>query len=323
MEFKKKNLYDIYFKMSLEEVIDYYQELRKYELQTNDKIKGIQIRKVTYKIVRLILLIDEILSKREVTIIGDDRNIIYDPIQDETEESKKRLNGNSRVYSCTHIGRYDIETLIRGLNDSCSFVMADPGESYTNIDGLLLRLNGVTWFEMASSIDRHAANVRQIKILSQGGNELVFPEAAYNLDPIDPVGKLHPGAFRRAIKTNSHVIPASLEQYEKNNKKNYILNIGKSISTNSMEDTEVDYLTQYIRNEMIELKKEIWKLYGGRKPTLEEFEADPLAIENYKDRIDFIMRDVPSYYSINEIVKEYYSPSDLMIKSLKKIDYLK
>lgn len=323
-EFKKKSLFDIYFKMSLDEVIDYYQQLRKYELNSNSKIKNIQIRKTLYQIVRLILFIDEILSKRRITIVSDNRNILYDPISAESQILSSRITRKqSRIYSCTHIGRYDIESLIRGLNDSCSFVMADPGESYQNIDGLLLRLNGVTWFDMNSSIDRHAANVRELKVLSQGWSELVFPEAAYNLDPIDPVGKLHPGAFKRSIVTKSPVIPVSLEQYENENIKDYVINIGQSVNPENLSLDDVAYLADYIRNEMIKLKKEIWTIYGGAKPSLEEFTNDPLALEKYKNKIDFIMRDVPSYYSIDAIVSEFYEPSELMIKSLKKIDYLK
>lgn len=323
-EFKKRNLFDIYFKMSLDEVIDYYQQLRKYELNFDDPIKGIGVRKTLYQIVKLVLLIDEVISKRKVTIISDDRRTIYDPKLDDITLSKTKIpKDKSRVYSCTHIGRYDIESVIRGLDDSCSFVMADPGESYKNIDGLLLRMNGVTWFDMVNSIDRHWANVRELKVLSQGWNELVFPEAAYNLDPIDAVGKLHPGPFKRAIKTKSYAIPVSLEQYENDNVKNYVINIGKSISTENLSMEDVLYLADYIREEMIKLKKDIWKIYGGAKPSLEEFANDPLALHNYKDRIDFIMRDVPSYYSINDIVREFYEPSELMIKSLKEINYLK
>lgn len=323
-KFKKRSLFDIYFKMSLDEVIDYYQQLRKYELSCDDKVKGIQIRRTLYHIVKLFLLIDEILSKRKITIISDERKITYNSILDEVVEINDKIpRDKSRVYSCTHIGRYDIESLIRGLNDSCNFIMADPGESYQNIDGLFLRMYGVTWFEMDSSIDKHAANVRALKNLKQGGNELVFPEAAYNLEPVDIVGKLHPGVFRRAIASNSYVNPVSLEQYENKNVKNYVINIGKSIVTDAYPIEEASYLAEYVQKEMIRLKKDIWAIYGGNKPSMDEFISDPLSLERYKERIDFIMRDVPPYYSIPDIVREFYEPSELMVKSLKNIGYLK
>lgn len=323
-KFKKKSLFDIYFKMTLDEVIDYYQRLRQFEYDQDDKVKGIQVRKALYQLVKLFLFIDEIISRRKITIIGDERSKIYNPVTEEFRIIKKKIpKDRSKVYSCTHIGRYDIESVIKGLNESCNFVMADPGESYQNLDGIFLRLYGVTWFDMSSSMDRHAANIRELKILSQGGNELVFPEAAYNLDPIEVVGKLHPGPFIRTIRTNSYAIPVSLEQYVHEQKKDYVINIGNSIETRDYSENDAEMLAEYIRKQMIILKNEIWSLYGGAKPTREEYLSDPKSLEKYKDRIDFIMRDVPSYYSISEIVKEYYAPTEIMVKSLKDIGYLR
>ncbi len=57
--FEKKNLFDIYFKMTLEEVIDYYQRLRKYQLENNDNlVKGLEVRKALYGVVKVLLFLD-------------------------------------------------------------------------------------------------------------------------------------------------------------------------------------------------------------------------------------------------------------------------
>lgn len=328
-KFQKKNLFDIYFRMSQEEVIAYYQELRKQLYLEGDSIKGIEIRRKLYKLVRLFLKIDAISKKRRVTILGDKRNIIYDYKSGLLEEKRIPFHGSkiqrdkSRIYTCTHIGRYDIESAIYGVNDSSYFIMADPGESYQNIDGLLLRLNGVSWFEMANRFDAHTVNERQIKILQQGGNELNFGEAAYCLDPVNPVGKIHPGVIRRGIKTDSRIIPVSMEQYEENSIKNYVLNIGQSIQLTGADISEAETISSFVQNQMIDLKKEIWQVYGGGKPTLEEFLNNPDSLQNYKEWVDFIMRDVPSYYTIDDIMREVYSPSPLTIETLEKISYLK
>ena len=71
------------------------------------------------------------------------------------------------------------------------------------------------------------------------------------------------------------------------------------------------------------LKREIWSIYGGGKPTEEEFLSNPNSLEEYKKWIDFTMRDVPSYYTIDDIMREVYCPSELTINSLEKIGYLK
>lgn len=328
-EFKEKNLFEIYFNMTQEEVIEYYQELRKKLYLEDNPVKGIEIRRKLYQIIRLFLKIDAIGKKRKVTIIGDQRNIIVDYKSKYEHEGKISFTGSkiqkdkSRIYTCTHIGRYDIESAIYGINDSSHFIMADPGESYQNIDGLLLRAHGVSWFEMANRFDAHTVNVRQIKVLNQGGNELNFGEAAYCLDPVNPVGKIHPGLVNRGIKTNSRIVPVSMEQYENNGIKDYVLNIGKSIDLTGTYPAEAENISFFIQNEMTDLKRQIWKQYGGGKPTEEEFITNPDSLERYKEWIDFTMRDVPSYYTIEDIIRETYCPSELTIKSLKKLKYLK
>lgn len=328
-EFKEKNLFEIYFNMTQEEVIEYYQELRKKLYLEDNPVKGIEIRRKLYQIIRLFLKIDAISKKRKVTIIGDQRNIIVDYKSKYEHEGKISFTGSkiqkdkSRIYTCTHIGRYDIESAIYGINDSSYFIMADPGESYQNIDGLLLRAHGVSWFEMANRFDAHTVNVRQMKVLNQGGNELNFGEAAYCLDPVNPVGKIHPGLVNRGIRTNSRIVPVSMEQYENNGIKDYVLNIGKSIDLTGTYPAEAENISFFIQNEMTDLKRQIWKQYGGGKPTEEEFITNPDSLERYKEWIDFTMRDVPSYYTIEDIIRETYCPSELTIKSLKKLKYLK
>ncbi len=328
--FVRKNLFQIYFRMSEQEVIEYYQELRKQMYYEDNPIKGIEIRKKIYAIIKAILLIDERTSGRRVTIMGDERNHIYS-YKEGTEEVRKprRIGGKipkdkTRIYTCAHIGRYDIESAIRGVGENCFFIQSDPGETYQNIDGLLLRINGVSWFEMGKPFDAHTVMARQLKVLRQGGNELNFGEAGYCLDPVQPVGKIHPGVAKRGILTDSRIIPVSMEQYEENGIKDYILNIGRSIDLTGTDVSEAKAVAVFIQEEMIKLKREIWAAYGGGKPTEEEFLANlDVELEKYKQRIDFMYRDVPDYYTVKETINEVYEPSELTVKALKKIGYIK
>ena len=48
-DFKRKNLFNIYFKMTQEEVITYYQNLRKQLYLEDESIRGIEIRKKLYR----------------------------------------------------------------------------------------------------------------------------------------------------------------------------------------------------------------------------------------------------------------------------------
>ena len=114
-----------------------------------------------------------------------------------------------------------------------------------------------------------------------------------------------------------------MEQYENKGIKEYILNNGKSINLTGAEINEAETIALFIQKEMIDLKREIWYFFGGSKPSEEEFINDPEGLQKYKRWVDFIMRDVPSYYTIEDIMSEVYSPSQLTIDSLEKIGYLK
>ena len=63
-EFSKKNYFERR-KLSIEELVKYYCELRKYEYQQGTKLKGIELRKHLYCIVSLILKMDQIFSKEK------------------------------------------------------------------------------------------------------------------------------------------------------------------------------------------------------------------------------------------------------------------
>ena len=323
--FKKRSLYDIYFKMTLEEVIDYYQQLRKEQLKNNDLVRGIQIRKALYRVVKVIFMLDALMTKRKATILNDDRKYTIDYstlTKDEYINFNSDFKKHPKIYTATHIGRYDCESVVQAINENTNILMSDPGVSYKDIDGIMLRLMGVTWFDHDNKLDRKYANLRETEVLKQGGSCLLFPEAGYCIDPIAPVGEIHPGFAKRAINTKAHIVPVSLEQYEDNNVKNYVVNIGNTILTDNTSSEEAEDLSFFVRDEMRRLKKEIWNIYGGAKPTKEEFENDPLSLDKYKERIDFMMRDVPSYYKVTNIVKELYKPSQVAIKSLKDISYL-
>ena len=326
VDFEKKNLFDIYFRMTLEEVVDYYQQLRKYQLENNDLVKGLEIRKRLYAIIKFFMFIDSISNKRKVTVLNDDRYTIFDYKTKEFKEYSEKdypLKNRAKTFVATHIGRYDCESVVSILGETADVLMSDAGVTYKDLDGLVLRMMGVTWFDHDISLDRHYANLKQTEVLLRNGNVLLFPERGYCIDPINPVGKIHPGFAKRSIATQSAIVPISLEQYQEGNIKNYIVNVGNSITTTNMDVEQYQELAEYINDYMIELKKDIWNVYGGAKPTLEEFLNDPFALENYKEKMDFMMRDVPDYYTLQVIARELYQPSEIAIESLKQLKYIK
>ncbi len=282
-------------KMALEELNKYYRELRKYEYYQDKDIKGIELRKHLYFLIKLVLKIDKILNLRTVKIIGN--------------QSTK--NERPRIYACTHIGRYDIESAIEAIGESAWFIMGDPGETYRNIDGLLLRANGVSWFDMGEDeehrFDAHTVNVRQQKILNHGGNELCFPEAAWHLDPVVPVGELNPGIIKRAIATHAEIIPVGIEQYRGRHLKHYYVNIGKNIDLTGATLADKYEIAEEIRSHMAGLKWEIWERYGFTSRS----NITSTWSEAYTEFINSIMCDSENNYTIEEINRTKYHRPDI------------
>ncbi len=285
-------------KMAIEELKKYYRELRKYEYYKDEDIKGIEIRKKIYFLVRFILKIDKLTKLRTVKIINNQRI----------------KNDKPRIYACTHIGRFDIESAIESVGESAWFIMGDPGETYRNLDGLVLRVNGVSWFDMGDDeelrFDAHTVNHRQLKILGQGGNELSFPEAAWNIDPIIPVGELNPGVVKRAIAKNADIIPVGIEQYRGKYLKHYYVNIGKNMDLTGADVADKYEIAEELRSRMAGLKWDIWEQYGHTSRS----ELPELWADGYDQFIESIMCDTENGYTIEEINLTKYHRKDLIIQ---------
>ena len=284
--FEKKNFWE-QRKMALFELNKYYREYRKYEMMQDLPVEGISLRKKIYFLIRFILFLDKLFSRRTVKIIGD----------------QHILNDRPKMYLCTHIGRYDIESALSSIGESAWFIMGNPGKTYIDLNGLILRLNGVSWFDMLK-LDAHTVNVRQTKILSQGGNELSFPEQAWHLDPVYPVGDINPAPIRRAIKTNADIVPVAIEQYRGQFLKRYYVNIGENMNIQGANVEDAAGIAREVRQKMMDLKWRIWEKKGQTKRAL----LDKDWLFAYADFINSIMYDTENGYTIEEIENTQYKP---------------
>lgn len=92
--------------MPLPEVEQYFRELRKWQYEHNEKIKGIKIRKKVHKFTVLLFKINRIFMHQSLTIIND----------------KRIRNNKPKIYAVTHVGRYDIEVTVEALHDNAFFL---------------------------------------------------------------------------------------------------------------------------------------------------------------------------------------------------------
>lgn len=163
------------------------------------------------------------------------------------------------IYACTHIGDYDVENLFEVIKSPCYLFMDDPREMYLNFDGILLRMNGVIWFEKSNKLDRKIAKERAISLLKEGGSLMIFPEGAYNVYESLPVMTLFWGTADMAIQSRTPIVPIAIEKYE--NK--FFVNVAKTIEVNTFSDMDKSLLTEVLQDELATLKWEIWEKQGS------------------------------------------------------------
>lgn len=236
-EFKKVGLIEKR-KYAIEDLVKYYAELRKYEYKKGEKLKYIQLRKKIYFVIKLILSIDQLLSKEKIVILND----------------LHKVNGNKpRIYACTHIGGNDIQRTFQIIKEPAYLMLGDPGILYKKVIYKGLQMNGVIPLETTDREDRKIAYNRAIELLQNGGNLLIYPEGAWNVSPNLLVMKIFTGTVRMAQETGAEIIPIAVEQYGKN----FYFNIGKnySISKNSKKNTKE--LTLELRDKLVTLKWDI------------------------------------------------------------------
>ncbi len=180
-EFQKKSFLQKLM-MEQEELNAYYRELRKYQYLKDEPIKGAEWRKAMNAVTLGLLKIDRLLVKRQLEIF-DDQRIIRD---------------KPRVYACSHVGRYDIESAMEAIGEQVYFVMGDPGETYRNFEGLFLDMRGRICLDTGYQVSDQLRSVpkwdyRDLKVINLINNYK-------NCDYADPellafLGNYHSGDY--------------------------------------------------------------------------------------------------------------------------------
>lgn len=197
-------------KLSTREYVSYLKELRLYD----DKIAAINRKKnieffcVLSKIMHFYRIISGIkifkLNTKVPTVSGD-RPIIF---------------------VVTHVGKEDITVFNDIANTHYTILSGDYESLHCRIEGWLMRLNGVLFFDMRSKQERIEIEGRVASVLKSGDSILCSMEAAWNIFPNEIVQKLFPGMIRVAIETNAVIVPIGIERFSK---KQYGVNISKTL----------------------------------------------------------------------------------------------
>ncbi len=232
-------------KMAIEQLVEYYAEYRIYCFEKGDKLKGIELRKKIYPLVKFILKLDQILSLEKNIVIKDKRD--------------KNAKG-PHIFACTHIGGNDIQRSFQIINIPAYLMLGDPGILYKMPIYQGLKMNGVIPLETKNRKDRKIAYSRAIELLNKKGNLLIYPEGAWNVTPNQVVMKIFTGTVRIAMETGADIIPIGVEQYDKT----FYFNIGENYRIDKKPSMTVEELTSELRDKLATLKWEIME----QQPTL-------------------------------------------------------
>lgn len=273
--------------MAIDELVKYYAEYRKYKFINGYELRGIAIRKKINFIIKLILKIDQVLSKEEIIVISDRHN---------------KNNDVPKIYACTHIGGNDIQRTFQVIKTPAYLMLGDPGILYRMPIYQGLKLNGVIPLETGDREDRKIAYHRSIELLKKGGNLLIYPEGAWNVSPNSIVMKTFNGAVRMAMETGAEIVPIGVEQYDKK----FYFNIGKEYNISCETQKSVDELNGELRDKLAKLKWEIMEL----QPILQRKEIPYNYVREFQEEI--INRCNYGYgFSLEDALRESFHDKDI------------
>lgn len=230
-------------KMKLNELEQYYLQMRRYEYDNHIPLKNMELRKKIHSILLTLVKIDRVLSKEELYVIGD-----------------KRLKNRSvpKIYACTHIGGNDAQRTFEAIEEHAYLFIADLKGLYKDLTGKILFLNGAICLETNNKLDRHIAYERALELLSKNTNLLVYPEGCWNLTENYLTLPLYNGVIKMAYETGADIIPVAIEQYDNQ----FFANIGRNIRWHSKYSKQIINMNELLRSRMATLKYEIFESRG-------------------------------------------------------------
>ncbi len=252
-------------KMYLEAVCAYQRELRRYEASIDKPLESSELKKKLYFLAQTILRIDRITTGRKLNIFDDKREI------SNTTKGK--------VYACSHVGRYDIESALEAIGEQVYFVMGDAEETYLNLEGFFLdhilgRICFDTGYQAADIFEKHRLGIpltkeeeaiyleykkdREIgedtctKRVQRGDNILIYPEGAWNYT-WRVIQQTYKGTARIAQRGNGILVPIGVLR----DGLSYSVNLGKEMNIDGAQENDINDINKELRERIGSLNYEM------------------------------------------------------------------
>lgn len=215
----------------------YYKQRERFEKTLLSKL-SISKRRKLYPILRTIIKVRNKLNGYKIKCIGN----------------KSTPTDKPKIFSITHIGKLDIETVITYIEEHFILLTGDFENLYGTVDGTFLMLNGCVFVRKDDAADRRLSKEKMIGVLKSDGNLMWFPEGVWNLSPNLPVLQMPYGIIDVAQQADAVIIPIGIEEYGKD----FIVNIGENFYVSKNKDDLISEIHR-LRDCMATLKYEIWE----------------------------------------------------------------
>lgn len=238
--------YHVEASMSVDEKIDYYQQLRSYcETLSRNKQK-----RMSYGQQAISKFYNPKFYDNNVEILGMDNIPSSIPV----------------LFICNHSNSHDIfsmYSILEKLGISSSVMVATDCLNPFSI--AVFAAADSTFLDRNDKISANESIYELSSKIMAGKSGVIFGESTWNLHPIKPMQNLKIGGAKIAAITGAVVVPTVLEYIEKpylcgNEMKMYdkiVLSFGKPIQIGIEDDLSYD--TELIQKSMEEMRREIWK----------------------------------------------------------------
>jgi 1-acyl-sn-glycerol-3-phosphate acyltransferase len=200
------------------------------------------------------------------------------------------------IFVITHVSRDDMTVFNEVVKRHYTVLSGDYESLCDNVEGFIIRLNGVLFFDMNSTSERKTIVPRVSAVLENGDNILCSMEAAWNLSPNKLVLELFPGMIRAALNSNAVILPVGIERFSN---KLYGINISDKI----FDPTEYFSNTPVTKENLSLAKEEIRNLLASAKfetyfctEIAEKIAAKRVDIGNYEN----FKRDILNGWTFTE-----------------------
>lgn len=196
---------------------------------------------------------------------------------------KGDLPKGPKIYAVTHTySREDISWGISFAGEQSFLITNAYQELLHTSDGWALWASGIILVDRYDKENRQAAIEKAKRVISFGGNVMIFPEATWNQSPNLLVRKLFSGVFRIAKQTGAPIIPISTMVYDDV----CYVSRGEPIYVDDYNQQEG---LSILRDSLAALKWEIMEEYG--KTTRKELLNGTLPDEYWNDHLkDYIAK---------------------------------